>query len=379
MRFIPTELSESELDLQAAVRGFLDRELPPGSYEPGLGMDGAKDIQFSKKLAARGWVGMAVPRRYGGGGRSVVERFVVAEELLRRGAPVAHHWFADRQVAPLIARFGTEEQKARLLPAICRAEISFCIGMSEPDAGSDLASVRTLARKVNDGWLVTGTKIWTSHAHHHDWMLTLVRTEPLDTQNRHAGLSQVLIPLNRDTVTVNPIACLDNRTEFNEVVLDDVYVPDRDLLGSAGRGWSQVTSELVFERSGPDRWLSSYLLVEEFLRQRSNLGLDDRAVEFLGFGIARWWGLRNLSLALARSLDHGETTGAIEASLVKAMGTRFEQEVVEAAQQLVDFEPSQASAVLFERLLANAILSGPIFTIRGGTIEVLRSLIAKGL
>lgn len=379
MKFVPTELSDAELALQTAVRRFLDRELTRGSYEPGLGMDGPKDIEFSKKLAAQGWVGMAVPRQYGGGGRSVVQRFVVAEELLRWGAPVAHHWFADRQVGPLIARFGTDEQKTRFLPKICGAELSFCIGMSEPDAGSDLASVKTFARKVNDGWLVNGTKIWTSHAHRHDWMLTLVRTQPLDASNRHAGLSQVLIPLGRETVTVNPITYLDGRTEFNEVVLHDVFVPDADLLGTAGAGWTQVTSELVFERSGPDRWLSTYLLVEEFLRQNDGVDLEDRALELLGFAGAQWWALRNLSLSLARALDGGETSGAVEASLVKAMGTRFEQNVLEAVRQLVDLEPSQESAILFERLLSNAILSGPSFTIRGGTIEVLRSLIAKGV
>jgi len=379
MRFIPSHLSAAELGLQADVRDFLQRELPRGSYEPGLGMDGPKDSEFSKKLAARGWVGMAVPREYGGGGRPAVERFVVAEELLRWGAPVSHHWFADRQVGPLLARFGTEEQRTRFLPKICRAEISFCIGMSEPDAGSDLASVKTYARKVTNGWRVSGTKIWTSHAHRHDWMLTLVRTERVDTRNRHAGLSQILIPLKHDSVTVSPITFLDGRTEFNEVVLNEVFVPDADLLGTAGKGWSQVTSELVFERSGPDRWLSSYLLVEEFLRQNAAGDLEDRALEFLGFAAAKWRAIRNLSLSLARALDGGETTGAVEASLIKAMGTRFEQHVLEAVRQLVDFEPTQASGVLFERLLSNAILSSPSFTIRGGTVEILRSVIAKGL
>jgi len=134
-----TELTPAERALQREVRAFLAEELPYGSFEPGLGMNGAKDPSFSKKLGARGWLGMALPKRYGGHDRSAVDRFIVAEELLRWGAPVGHHWVADRQSGPIIARYGTEEQKQRFLPAIAAGELSFCIGMSEPDSGSDLA------------------------------------------------------------------------------------------------------------------------------------------------------------------------------------------------------------------------------------------------
>src|SRR5215472_14114875 len=158
MRFEPTALTEAEVALQKEVRAFLAAELPAGSHVPGLGMSAADDPSFSRKLASRGWVGMALPRRYGGGERAAVERFVVVEELLRWGAPVAHHWVADRQSGPVINRFGTEALKQRFLPAICRGELGFSIGMSEPDAGSDLASVRTRAAGVQGGWLLSGTK-----------------------------------------------------------------------------------------------------------------------------------------------------------------------------------------------------------------------------
>src|SRR5262245_29739121 len=265
MRFESTELTDAELALQREVREFLDAELSPGSFGPGLGMQAGRDPAFSRKLAARGWVGMALPRRYGGGDRSAVERFVVVEELLRRGAPVGHHWVADRQTGPVINRFGTEAQRQRFLPPICRGELSFSIGMSEPNSGSDLASVQARAARVEGGWLLNGTKIWTSGAHVNDWFIVLCRTS--DEADRHEGLSQLLVNLRSDGIRVNPIPFLDGTEHFNEVVLTNVFVPDDLVLGAVGMGWAQNTSELAHERGGPDRWLSTYLVVEHFLRE----------------------------------------------------------------------------------------------------------------
>ena len=375
MQFAPTELTPDELALQRDVREFLAIELPRGTFPAGLGMAGRKDIGFSQQLAARGWVGMSLPTEYGGGDRSAVERFVVAEELLRWGAPLGHHWVADRQSGPLIAKVGTPEQKARFLPAICRAEIGFCIGMSEPDSGSDLASVKTRATRADGGWLVNGTKIWTTGAHEHAWMIALVRTS--DEESRHAGLSQLLVDMSTSGLTVNPIPFLDGTADFNEVVFDDVFVPDADVVGEVGNGWAQVGSELAFERGGPDRWLSSYLVLEQFLREHADL-VDDEMVELVGAATARWWGLRNLSLSVARTIDGGGSP-VIEAALVKEMGTRFEQDLLEALRCLVGIEPWPESSSEFERLLANAILTGPAFTIRGGTNEILMTVAAKGL
>jgi 3-oxocholest-4-en-26-oyl-CoA dehydrogenase alpha subunit len=376
MRFAPTELTGGELALQREVREFLAAELPRGGFVPGLGMQAGRDRAFSRKLAERGWVGMALPRRYGGGDRSAVERFVVVEELLRWGAPVGHHWVADRQTGPVINRFGSEAQKERFLPPICRGELSFSIGMSEPDSGSDLASVRARATRTEGGWLLNGTKIWTSGAHVNDWFIVLCRTS--DEPDRHAGLSQLLVDLRSDGLRVNPIPFLDGSEHFNEVVLTDVFVPDDLVLGAVGMGWAQNTSELAHERGGPDRWLSTYLVVEQLLREHAADGLGERAWELLGEAAARWWGLRQLSLSVARQIDRGEAPGA-ESALVKEMGTRFEQDVLAAVQRLVDLEPSPDTASLFERLLVRAVLTAPSFTIRGGTNEVLRSVAARGL
>lgn len=375
MRFEPTELTGAELALQAEVRAFLAAELPRGSFTPGLGMSAGRDPAFSRKLAERGWVGMALPRRYGGHDRTAVERFVVVEELLRWGAPVGHHWVADRQTGPVINRFGTEAQKQRFLPPICRGELSFSIGMSEPDSGSDLASVKTRARPVEGGWLIDGTKVWTSGAHVNDWFIVLCRTG--ESADRHEGLSQMLVDLRSEGLRVNPIPFLDGTEHFNEVVLSEVFVPDELVLGEVGMGWAQNTSELAHERGGPDRWLSTYLVVEELLRERAG-ALDARTEELLGEAAARWWGLRQMSLSVARQIDRGEAPSA-ESALVKELGTRFEQDVLAAVQRLVDLEPSPEAPSLFERLLTRSVLTSPSFTIRGGTNEILRSVAARGL
>jgi alkylation response protein AidB-like acyl-CoA dehydrogenase len=374
LRFAFTELTEDELELQAEVREFLSDELPRGAYAPGLGMAGPRDPAFSRRLAERGWLGMALPRRYGGAERSAVERFVVVEELLRRGAPVSYHWVADRQTGPMIARFGTEAQKERFLPAICRGEVSFSIGMSEPEAGSDLAAVQTRATRVDGGWSLTGTKIWTGGAHVNDWFVVLCRTS--DEEDRHAGLSQLIVDLRSPGISTRPIAYLDGSEFFCEVTLDDVFVADELVLGDVGAGWRQNTSELAFERAGPERWLSSYLVAEEYVRE-TGAG-DGRAQAMLGEAVAGWWGIRALSLSVARLIDAGEAPAA-ESALVKELGTRFEQDVLDAVWRLVDVDPDPKSDSLFERLLAAAILAAPAFTIRGGTNEILRSVAARAL
>lgn len=379
IRFEMTELTAGERALQAEVRQFLAEELPRGSFMPGLGMTGDKDPEFSRKLGARGWLGMALPARYGGHDRSAVDRFIVTEELLRWGAPIGHHWVADRQTAAVLVRYGTEEQKQRFLPAICRGELSFSIGMSEPDSGSDLASITTKATRDGDGWVIEGRKIWTSGGAVNDWMVVLCRTTPPDqVTDRRQGLSQLIVDLRSPGLTASPIPFIDGTAHFCEIVLDEVYVPDDLVLGEIGAGWTQNTSELAFERGGPDRWLSTYLVVEEFLRRLAEQPVADAALALLGDAAANYWILHHLSLAVARSIDEGRSPST-EAALVKEMGTRFEQDVLNGVLALVDFEPNLAGTSIFERLLVTATMTAPSFTIRGGTTEVLRSVAAKGL
>ena len=221
--------------LRRQVRDFLAGQRSAGMFEPRCdswlsGYSG----EFSRLLGAQGWLGMTWPLKYGGHGRSEVERYTVNEELLAAGAPVAAHWLADRQVGPGILRYGSEQQRQAFLPAMARGELYFAIGMSEPDSGSDLASVRTAATSCPGGWRVTGTKIWTSHAHRAHYLLALVRTSER-AADRHAGLSQLIIDLTAPGVQISPIEFLDGEQHFNEVVLDDVFVPAADDSRCRGR------------------------------------------------------------------------------------------------------------------------------------------------
>ena len=373
---LPRAAEEFRID----VRAFLAEELAAGSFVPRCdswlsGVDGA----FSRKLGDRGWLGFTWPARYGGQDRSPLERFVITEELLAAGAPVAAHWIADRQVGPNLLRFGTEEQKLRYLPAIARGEYFFCIGMSEPDTGSDLASVRTRASRTAGGWLVNGTKIWTSGAHVAHAMVALVRTSPAGP-DRHGGLTQLVVELPADGVTVNPIAALDGHRHFNEVVFQDVFVPDENVIGNVGNGWVQVTAELAYERSGPERLLSTMPLLIAWcaqLREQAD-AVDPAATDALGRLLARAWALRQMSIAVAAALAEGRTPG-VEAAMVKDIGTQCERDVVEAVRAYAGAEPDPHSEDPLNRMLAEAVLHVPAFTLRGGTTEILRGIVAKGI
>lgn len=368
---LPPQLS----DLRAEVRAFLDHEVAEGRFVPesDAWLSGI-DLDFSRRLADQGWVGMTIPTRYGGAGRSDLERYVVTEELLAAGAPVAAHWIADRQMGPGILRNGTEEQKITYLPGIARGERYFGIGMSEPDAGSDLAAIRTRARETADGWRITGTKLWTSGAHIATNMVLLARTAPSD--DRHGGLSQFLVDLPHPDVHIKPIITIDGGHHFNEVVFDDALLPGTALLGKRGDGWRQVTQELGNERSGPERILSTLPLLRAWART-DTVRTDPSARAVLGALVSRMAVLRQLSMSVAQELAGGRNP-TVEAAMVKDLGTVFEGDVVEAIRAHADVEPDPGGDE-FSSLLAKSILHTPAFTLRGGTNEVLRSIVAKAV
>jgi alkylation response protein AidB-like acyl-CoA dehydrogenase len=370
------ELPAGHGDLRAQVRDFLAGEVAAGSFAPRCDSWLAGfDPQFSRRVGERGWIGTTFPKQYGGAGSDPFTRFVIAEELLAAGAPVAAHWIADRQSGPSILRFGTEEQRERYLPGIARGELFFAIGMSEPDAGSDLAAVRTRAEQVDGGWLVNGTKVWTSHAHHAHHMLTLVRTSPLDATRRHAGLSQFVVDLASPGVTCNPIRLISGAHHFNEVVLDGVFVAEDQVLGSVGEGWAQVTHELAYERSGPERILSTLPLLEA---ARGALCATAEGRRLVARLTAELWTLRAMSIAVAAELQAGQTPN-VEAATVKDLGTRFERDLVHAVAGALDVEPDPEAGGALPGILAGALLQAPGFTLRGGTSEILRGIVAKAV
>lgn len=336
------------------------------------------DPQFSRTLGAAGYLGLTIPESYGGGGRGPFARFVVVEELLAAGAPVAAHWFGDRQSAPLILSFGTEAQRLKYLPAICRGEALFCIGMSEPGSGSDLASVRTRADRDGDGWRLNGQKIWTTNAMHSDYMIALVRTSG-SAGDRQAGLSQFIIDLKAPGVTIRPIRDLAGDEHFAEVFFDDVQLDAMALVGAEGQGWAQVNAELAFERSGPERIYSSLVLVDSWLAHLGDVARRDSATtQLVGTLLARFAALREFSIAVTARLVAGESP-LVEAALIKDLGTSFEQDVPRLIGDDLAAHPNEpVSADLYRTLLYTTYVA-PSFSLRGGTREILRGIIARGL
>jgi len=312
--FRPPLLPDGSDGLRLEVRKFLREQ----AFEPRCGswLSGF-DPGFSRRLAARGWVGMTWPARYGGGERTPLDRHVVAEELLAAGAPVAAHWISDRLIGPLLLRHGGEEQRERLLPAMARGECFFCVGMSEPGAHPS-------ARCSDGGFLVSG-EVGASNAHRAHYLLTLVRTE------RQEGLSHVMVDLGSPGVDIRPSRPPHGDGRRGGIVLRDVFLPETMLVGREGEGPSQALMDLPFASGGPERFLSTFPL----LRQAIEVGLagDARAADAIGRLTARLWALRRLALSVAGAVEAGESPAA-QAALVAELGTRFERDVVETVRGL---------------------------------------------
>lgn len=363
----PSPPAENCHELRTRTRELINSWRDAGRYVPRSdAWLRSFDADFSKELAAHGLVAMTYPKKYGGGERSNVERLAVTEELLRAGAPVAAHWIGDRQIGPSILRHGTPELKEEILPLIASAQAVFCLGMSEPDAGSDLAAVRTAARPVDGGWLLTGHKIWTSHAHRATHGYVLARTER--TERKHHGLSEFVVDMDAEGVSVTPIVDLSGGHHFNEVRFDDVFVPAHRLLGEQGNGWKQVVEQLSFERGGAERFLSSYPVLVELTAAAA----DDASLHaLLGMLTARLAVLRRMCWEVARSLDAGQAP-VQQAATLKYLGNAFEHDVIDALRQT-----GLACDAAPDSTFGQALLASPGFGLRGGAAEVLLSMIAR--
>jgi len=373
-----TTLPASVQAQRARLRAFLDAEVAhtPTAVRARSWM--RFDAEFSRRLAADGWLGLTLPKAYGGQELGPFARFMVSEELLCAGAPVSAHWIADRQSGPLILRFGTEAQRAFYLPRISRGEAFFCIGMSEPNSGSDLASIRTRAVPNDEGWTLNGSKIWTTYAHKAHYMIALVRTDG-DADSRHEGLSQFIIDLSLPGVTVRPIQDASGDAHFSEVFFDGVQLAPDALIGQRGQGWAQVNAELAFERSGPERIYSSIVLVEAWIDYlRDEPDLHDGACELVGELMAWLATLRAMSLSIAGSLARGNNP-AVEASLVKDIGTEIEQAIPLRIAADLARHPDRPVPQALSETVAYLLQVYPTFSLRGGTREILRGIIARGL
>lgn len=374
-RFDPVDLPPEALALRAQVREFLaPRAGAFSAHTKGLSWMGV-DHDFSRAMAAEGWIGMTWPRAYGGQARSQLERYVVLEEMLAAGAPVGFHWIADRQSGPLILKLGTEAQKRFYLPQIASGEACFCIGLSEPDAGSDLAAIRTRLTRDGEGWRLSGRKIWTTNAHHSRYMIALVRSEGT-AADRHKGLSQVIVPMDAPGVEIRQIRDMAGDAHFNEVTFDDVALPAEALIGTEGAGWAQATAELAYERSGPERYLSSFPLLAASVDAAAPG--DRLAARVLGDAVADAAVLRSMSLAVAGMLDRGELPNN-EAAVVKDIGVDFEQRLPEVARAVAGPGAALGDAGQFGALYQAVLQLAPAFSLRGGTKEIVRGIMARGL
>ena len=362
-------------ELRTEVREFLRTELAGHNALQRAESWNGWSAEFSARIGQRGWIGMTWPTRYGGHARSALERYVVLEEMLAHGAPVSAHWIADRQSGPLLLRSGTERQRMEILPRIARGECFVCIGLSEPDVGSDLASVRTRAVAVDGGYRINGAKLWTTNAHRSHYMILFCRTG--ESGERHQGTSQFLVDMKTPGIEVRPVAALTGEHHFNEVVFTDVFVTADCVIGTIGEGWQQVTSELAHERSGPERFLSSFTLLVELVRALGD-SPSGHATAAVGRLVAHMVALRRMSRSVAGMLQTGSDP-MLQAAIVKDLGALLEQEIPEIARLLVDAEPTSLSTTNFSAVLAYTALHAPSFSLRGGTREILRGIIARGL
>ncbi len=371
--------------LRPRVRAFLNEHMQGLAINRRARSWMGFDADFSRAMAAEGWVGLTLPKAVGGAGLDAYSRYVLVEEMLSAGAPVSAHWIADRQSGPLILKFGNARQEAKYLPRICSGDAFFCIGMSEPQAGSDLASVRTRATRSADGngWRLNGQKVWTTNAHRSHYMIALVRTSGTP-EDRQQGLSQFIVDLSLPGISVRSIEDLTGDAHFNEVFFDDVQLDDDALIGAEGAGWKQVNAELAFERSGPERIYSSIVLFDAWLaylraRRAAEVEQSPAEVALAGRVVTELAVLRSMSVSLTAQLAAGQSP-LVEAALVKDLGTQLEQDIPAWLADALGSEesPTEASDELL-RTLSYVSQIAPTYSLRGGTREILRGMIARGL
>jgi alkylation response protein AidB-like acyl-CoA dehydrogenase len=375
------DLTPEQKAFRQEIREFLQREVPKEKTTED-GWVAGFSREFSRKLGGKGWIGLTWPKKYGGQERTYLDRVILTEELLRYGAPVAAHWLADRQIGPALLAYGNEEQKAEILPGITRGELVFCIGMSEPGSGSDLASLRTRAVEDGDDFVINGQKIWTSFAHEADYAYLVARTDP--QAPKHKGISEFLVDMKLPGITVRPLVDMIGEHHFNEVFFDNVRVAKECLIGEKNRGWYQIASQLDYERSGIERLMSNYPLFRDALQYAKEAGLTQDPL------------IRNQLAQLSIELETGRfmvykvawllSQGVVpnyEAAMAKCYCTEFEQRLAQTISGMLGeyglLMPGSSAARLAGRA-AREYLYAPAYTIQGGTSNILRNIIAiRGL
>jgi len=266
-------------EFRGVIRDWLSENLPDGWGQPGFSMTPEERTAFNQEwtatLFAGGWICASWPTEYGGKGLSLLQQVVLNEEFARAGAPLRADFFGDTLVGPTLLQWGTEEQKQRFIPGILKGEIAWCQGFSEPDAGSDLAGLKTKAELDGDEWIVNGQKVWTTQARYADYIFLLARTDP--EAPKHAGISYLLVPMKQAGVEVRPIEQVDGSAEFNEVFFTNVRCPKDNVIGGVNNGWKVAMTTLGFERgtsstTGYRRFLKEFNQILSLAQERGRTG-----------------------------------------------------------------------------------------------------------
>jgi len=371
------------------VRDFVMAELEAGAFTvSSRGLVATSDIEFSKKMADRGWIGFTWPESYGGRNGGYVSKMIMLEELYRVQAPIGYHFLADRQVGPALIKFGSDWQKETFLPGIIHADegMMFCLLFSEPDAGSDLAAVTTRAEKDGDDYIINGQKVWTSEGHLADFGWMLARTDFDPSLPGHRACSEFIIDMHSPGITVRPIINMAGEHSFNEVFFDDVRIHKKYLVGVENAGFKQIMAQMDYERAGIERLMQNYpVYVQLVLHIREEADWekgsafhcwvrDSVAQLEIEFNAGRL-----LCYQTAWMIDQG-TLPSSQAAVCKAFCTQYEQRLNDVAMRIL----GPASQIREEGPLrpldvdlAGCYLWGPSYTLQGGSVEVLKNIVAQ--
>ena len=318
--------------------------------------------EFSQELAERGWIGMIWPKEFGGGGRPPIDRLIVGEEMIKAGAPIAASWFGDRQMGPALIQYGTKEQQEQFLPDILAGKSTWCIGMSEPNSGSDLASLKTSARDDGDEWVINGQKIWTSFGAHADYCYLICRTNSEGPP--HAGISEIIVPMNTPGIEIRPITDMTTNRHFCEVFFTDARVPKANLVGREGGAFGQTMRQLEHERGGIDRLMSNYA------QFKHAMSLADTSKSTVRQEIAKLeTGYRIGRILVIREVLKQAPAGFSAAT--KCFCTEHQQKVDEFVYRMMG-----ASGALWDDMV-QGLVYGPGYTIMGGTSNVMRNILGE--
>ncbi|MDD5190222.1 MAG: acyl-CoA dehydrogenase family protein [Dehalococcoidales bacterium] len=370
------------------VRSFLESEISKGTFKPMVdGWIQGYSPEFTKKVAARGWIGLTWPKQYGGQGRSHTDRLILTEEMLRYGAPAACHWFADRQIGRAILAYGTEEQKQELLPKILAGEAYVGLGMSEPQAGSDLASLKTRAVQDGDYYVVNGQKMWTSCARFMTHVYLVARTDPDAPKSR--GISEFVIDAKTPGITIRPTIDITNSEAWGEVFYDNVRVHKKYLIGEKNRGFYQILNQLDYERAGLERLMGNYVLYDAILkytketRRRGKPICEEPGVRtrLAQLGVEFEVG-RLLTYRVIQVMEKGISPN-VEAAMAKWYCTTFEQHLGTVATDILGLYGQlwkESKWAPIAGLAPHSFLASKGYSLQGGTNEVLKNIVAtRGL